>query len=582
MNYIENFGLEFLTETDEDAMAFCSAVCAQGKAITGYYGFPYINREYGWPQFIVRVGAKEDGKLTVTGMDTHVSGETEWKFKIRHAYKACENNDPLTRKVMAYKSEDGSGAAMITLVNADVLPSFLEDDEISAQMIGFPVQINYYENEDAYAREQPEMLDGNKMLLADGAVFPAGLFSDKKDKTDEEENLMLIRGTVKKAQRGLVQFGEDKWWNYIDVIIGTQFGDLEIVHTMDQVEESGRNLIKEGSVVNGLFALSGDVAIDEYEDGIVRDFEHNLVALRYTIQEGEAERLGSILSDDSEYVSEWARTTYCGKKEIINRLNFVKDSNPHRAFYTHFATIISIDDGDEELAYSVGDRCIVIAMESPDNFESICFMECDEENKITKIVVTSEQRYHFEIDKKAEYDVPFDFTPPDNWYESILLRSHFHTFLDRGIFKEEVESQSSKTNYYQKIAETVAENMKKTPAEDILEFLPKLYGYMFAKAIELQLNNNNSDVDLTYPINDFDMERIEMGYESDVYEEHIVKRLNASYKLGMQFYKDFALQRERLKTEEGFEEDLIASLVFVQQIGEVYAKIKLNNLRKEQ
>lgn len=582
MNYIENFGLEFLTETEEDALALCRAVCAQGKTIIGYHGYPYINQEYGWPQFIVRTALTDEGNLTVTGMDVHSSGETEWKFKIRQAYKACENNDPLTRKVMAYKPTDGSGAAMITLVNADVLPSFLEDDEICAQMIGFPVHINYYESEEAYASEQPEMLNGNKMLLADGALFPSGIFYDKKDKTGEEENLMLIRGTVKKAQRGLVQFGKEKCWNYIDVIIGTYFGDLEIVHTMEQVEESGRHLIKEGNIVSGLFVLSGDVAINEHKDGIIRDFEHNLAALRYTIQEGEAERLGCILNDKAEYVSEWAKTTYCGKEAIIERLNFVKNSNSQSSFYTHFATITSIDDGNEKLDYNVGDRCIVIAMETPDNFESICFMECDEENKITKIVVTHNSRYHFKIDEKVEYEDIFDGTPPDSWYESILLRSYFHSFLDREVSKEEVENQSSRTNYYNDITKAVVANMKQNPAEDILEFLPKLYGYLFVKSIELQLNNNNSNHDLTYSVYDFDMERIVRGYEPNVYEERIVKRLNASYELGMQFYKDFALQREGLKTEIGFEEDLIDSLVFVQQIGEVYAKTKLNNNVEEE
>ena len=82
MNYIENFGLEFLTQDEESAMALCRAVCAQGKAIMGYYGFPYINHEYGWPQFIVRTKGVEENKLTVTGMDTHLSGVTKWTFKI--------------------------------------------------------------------------------------------------------------------------------------------------------------------------------------------------------------------------------------------------------------------------------------------------------------------------------------------------------------------------------------------------------------------------------------------------------------------------------------------------------------------
>ena len=578
MNYIENFGLEFLTQDEESAMALCRAVCAQGKAIMGYYGFPYINHEYGWPQFIVRTKGVEDKKLTVTGMDTHLSGVTKWTFKIRHSRKACEDNDPLTRKVMAYKPADGSGAAMITLVNADVLPSFLEDEQITAQMIGFPVHINYYEDEDAYAADQPEMLNGNKMLLADGAVFPAGLMTNKEDKSDEEESFMLIRGTVKKAQRGLVEFGEEKGWNYLDVIIGTQFGDLEIVHTMEQVEESGRMLIKEGSIVSGLFVLSGDVAVDEYKEGIVKDYSHNLAALRYTIQEGEAERLGSILSGDAQYVSEWAKTTYCGKQEIIDRLNYVKEANPHRAFFTHFATITSVDEGEEELPYKVGDRCIIICLETEDNYESICFMECNDDNQITKIVVTRNSRYHFKVDEKVVYKDLYDFKAPDDWYDAITGRAHFHSFVDNEVAKEDIQKQASKTRYYECVSHHMVECMKATPAEDILDFLSKLFGHLFAKSVELELSNN---LDFTYPMDVFNMSAIDYGYEPDEWDEYITKRLQASYELGKQFYKDFAFHREALKTEAVFEEDLEAALVFVQQIAEMYSKQKLKSYVEE-
>ena len=409
MFYIENLGLQFLTDTEEHAMSLCSAVCAQGKAIVGYYDRPYLNHEFGWPQFIVRTGPTEDGqKIEVTGMDVHLSGVTQWKFGIRHATSSVENNDPLTRKVMAYKTEDGSGAAMIHLVNADVLPSFLPDDEITAQMVGFPVDIHYYENEDSYAESQEGELDGKKLLLGDGTLFPVGLLSHKENKTPEEEDLMLIRGTVKTAQMGLVKFGEDKGWNFVDVVIGTQFGDLEIVHTPEQVDESENKLIKEGSVVNGLFLLSGDVAIKEYKEGYILDFEHNLALLRHTLQVGEAERLKVALSDNAEYFSEWADETYIGKDAIVERFKYVQDSNPERPFFAHFATIIEIADGEEEVSHAVGERCIIIALETEEKLDSICFMECDEDNKISRIEVTRNPRYHFKIDEKKVYHTPLD------------------------------------------------------------------------------------------------------------------------------------------------------------------------------
>jgi hypothetical protein len=76
------------------------------------------------------------------------------------------------------------------------------------------------------------------------------------------------------------------------------------------------------------------------------------------------------------------------------------------------------------------------------------------------------------------------------------------------------------------------------------------------------------------------MDALSAPYEPKEADEDLRKRLSASYELGAQFYKDFALYRERLQTEEGFEEDLITSLVFVQQIGEVYAAQKLKRVEE--
>ena len=403
MNYIENLGLEFLTDTKEAAMALCNAVCAEGRAIVGYYEYPYINHEFGWPQFIFRTRPRSKGKeneVEVSGMDVHLSGVTYWNFEIIQSYKACEDGDVLTRKVLARRIDGWSSTAMITLINADVLPSFGSRDKITAQVVGFPVDIHYYEDEDAYAKDQPNTFDGKKLYIPDKSVVPIGLLTNKEKVTPEEENLTLVRGTVKRAEWGLVEFGDEKGWNFLDVIITTEFGDLEIVHTEEQIPEEERKFIKEGCVVNGLFMISGDVALKKYEKGYVKDFEHNLALLRYTLEEGEQERLASVLAENAEYESEWAKATYRGKKEIVDRLKYVRDSNPDTRYIPLFATICDVDEGDEELPYGVGDRCIVIALDNECDYDAICFMECDEENNISKITVTRNPRYHFDIDEE--------------------------------------------------------------------------------------------------------------------------------------------------------------------------------------
>ena len=61
---------------------------------------------------------------------------------------------PTERLFMFKNHADGSGMLPIHIINADVLPSFLEDDVVSMQMCAFPLDINYYADEDDYADHQ--------------------------------------------------------------------------------------------------------------------------------------------------------------------------------------------------------------------------------------------------------------------------------------------------------------------------------------------------------------------------------------------------------------------------------------------
>lgn len=575
MFYIENLGLEFLAETDEDITALAGAVCSDGKLIQGYYNTPYINHEFGNAQFIARTTRTGEKSLALSGLDVHVVGSTVWTFGISHE-TSSSNDDPLSRRVVAHKLDDGTGIAVIDLVNADVLPSFMEHDDITAQMIGFPILINYYKDEEAYADDQPEMLNGRKMLLADGSVFPAGLMSDKENKTKDDEATMIIRGTVKSAYWGSVEFGKEKWPSFIKVIINTQFGDLEIVHTEEQIKEDQKELIKVGSVVNGLFRLSGDVAIFDYQKGYIRDFEHNLALMRYTLQKGYAERLRSVLSEGAEYYSEWSDESYYGKDAIIDRFVDVGEANAHRPFFAHFATITEIVDGEEDVDHAVGDRCIIIAMETEDNLESICFIDCNEENEIVKINVTRNPRYRFKLDERKTYPkLMEDYEPATDASEAIIVRSHFHGFLDYEVSKENVEDEAIYTGYYKQTAEKIVRDIKANPTDDILEFLPRVYSYLFVNSIEKQLSDNRESDKDNFSVESITLSNINSKYEPGNWNEYVTKCLLCSYELAAQFYKDFINKRELLCTEEGFEEDLISTLVLVQQIGEIYSKNEL-------
>ena len=76
---------------------------------------------------------------------------------------------------------------------------------------------------------------------------------------------------------------EEKLHLFHRVMIDTEFGELEIAHTSDQVSEEELPLIKAGATVFGAFMVYGDCAIYEYENGIVKDEEHDLLPPLYPV-----------------------------------------------------------------------------------------------------------------------------------------------------------------------------------------------------------------------------------------------------------------------------------------------------------
>ena len=584
MNMIENLGFGFVMESEENYMGFLAKVCEDGKAITGYYGYPYLNLEYGDSQFIARTQMNEEEKLEVVGMDTHVPGRAIWEVLLSDVNFQPKDADPLSRRVIVKRASDGGGMAVVNLLNADVLPSFLENEKVKMQMIAFPEMIHYYADEEAYAAEQPEGANGKKWLLADGSMVATGIFSNHgvdnpdNDKDHYSDNYMLIRGTVKGFIPSAIKIGDEEIKSYVRVHIVTEHGDLEIVHTLDQVDESEHENLKAGAIVNGLFILSGDVAIYEYGNGIVRDEVHNLSLLRYTLQKGDPKRMQAVLRENSVYFSEASGKECVGKKEIIDRLQYVRDSNPDKDYFAHLATIISIDEGDEELPYGVGQRCVVLAEEERDNYVSIAFLDVDEEGYIEKLTISVNGRYHFKIDEPVRpKNILDDFKVPESIAEPILSRAHFHGFLNRETEDETVLGCLHHVKTYESNIQQILDVFDDYSEVDVDERYANLFGYLFAKAIES---------DHSWRHGDKEQFRLVVRYSpgdalcGDLYthlKPEVEEKVKVAFDYGKQFYKDYQVFCAMHKDCD-YDDTLRKALVIVQQIGEVYSKTILDKM----
>ena len=208
---------------------------------------------------------------------------------------------------------------------------------------------------------------------------------------------------MKKMICGTHQYQEEEVNAYVISIIDTEYGELEIVHTVEQVSEELRENMKPGATVFMIGVLSGDVAIYEYEKGVVYDEENNLAAMRYMFSGNDPDRIRSILSEDILYRAGNGRE-FRGIDAVIAKLKTVQEEN-NGAYFAHRAVISEIKDGEEALEYPVDTKCLVLTNGGKTNYESIVFFDYDQDFKIKRILVSTNPGYRFTIQTPIDESV---------------------------------------------------------------------------------------------------------------------------------------------------------------------------------
>ncbi len=403
-NMLENYGLEFFYENEESLMGFLGYLVQEGKAITGYYGMPYLFKPTGNVEFWIKTNKTADEKLEVVDFDTHCGGNCVWEM-VHSGIDITPKDAPKLNKTVIFNRLDSGGLLPVDIIAADVLPGLRGGDKVKMQMIALPLEINYYTDEDAFAEAQPADDNGKKWLIKVGTMAALSfLYNHSPNRYDKEKDYpsdkyLQFAATVKKLFHGTFEINGEKHNTFIRCIVDTDYGELEFDHTLEQVPEELRDNIKVGAVISGTCILSGDVAIYEYDNGIVKDFDHNLKLLQYTFEGGDPERLSPVLAADVVYETDTSGKSYIGARAIIDKISYVQ-KNKENEYNAHLATITSIDGDDIE--YPINTRCIVLASGAEDNYESIAFITVDNDGMISKIKISTDDRYHFRIDKIEE------------------------------------------------------------------------------------------------------------------------------------------------------------------------------------
>ena len=577
-NMLENFGLDFLAEDDNSFMRFVGYITQESKALTGYYGTPYLFKPMGNVEFWVKTEKDPAGSLYVSGFDSHCGNPCVWDLVHSGIDITPKDASKLERVAMFNSADTHGGLLPIEVITADILPSLMKDDKVTMQVIALPLEINYYASEDAYAKAQPSDENGKKWLMATGSMAAISFLYNhapsryEQGKEYETDRYVQFTAVVKKLYHGTFEMNGEEHNAFIRCFVDTEYGELEFDHTLEQVPEELRNNIRVGAVISGTCILSGDVAINKYDKGIVKDFEHDLKLLRYTMDKGDPERLASVLADNVVYETDTSGKKYVGAREIIDRFMYIRNKCDS-AYTTYYATITAADEADME--YPIGTRCIILADgEAADNYISIVFIHVDDDGMISRIKLSTDSRYHFRIDRPEKLQSPLDdIKAPDSVFEPIILRAKFHGIIDQEIGESSVTENITDYCSLEHNAQRMLDALQKDPQPDAEKALANILGYLFAKAIEqtVSQDTNTGGYD-THPSVSFMPEEAFAGEISSTLSEEKHAALEKAMRLGTQFYTDLKAYIQMTNADEDqFAELFKQAAVVVQRLGQMYS-----------
>lgn len=551
--FLENIGLGFFEE-EESILGLFKMSAAQGRAILGYNDTSYIHYVMDDAQLTTIAQLNEQKKtMNILRTDTHSLGNAIWKVRV---VSVLEDEEDTHYKKIMVKNHNGRGMAVVNVIGSEVLPSYLPDEEITMQMVAFPINVQYFQDEEDYASIYPTGANGGKLMIGEGMVFPYGLL-DNEEEENRHVDLVSVWGKIKGVYKAITKFEgheKDECPHFIRCVIETQFGDLDIVHAWEVLGENNNlDHIKPGCICAVQAVLSGDVSIYEYENGILKDHETNLHALAYAMVKGEPERIRCILSEKFSFFSETSKTAIHDIEEFVRREHYINEQWDR--IEARFATIAQNGENSEGL-YPVGERCFVLRYGDEEEFSSIVFIENDENNNICKIHISQDPRYVFDLDmvddELDDWDDMTDKQMLPGIQESILARARISLMVDSDLDDEEIlEKVNSSDELIEHAEEAVSVILKQ---EDKKNALKNALIYFYILGFLCALN------DLDWSLNIAD----EFNEPVNLHHYGAFQRITQeAFDLAGRFQKDMHVGEE----DDNYREELVDALALVEFLG---------------
>ena len=334
----------------------------------------------------------------ITGVDVHVEGGTIWQLMCSDIALTKRDADLLERSVLCRKPETGTGMIPVNILNADVIPGYFENQVIDLQVVGFAEDINYYESreeaDDFFFQNDTE----RRLTLSPGFIYPTGFMNNHRQEEQDvelyDDSMILLLARVKEVTYGEVDLGEyEDHRTFVKSIVETEMGDLVVVHSLDQIPQIQRDMMKEDSYIIALLTLSGDAAVGKYKDGTAHDKE-DAISLLCSICCGEApERLRTILDEGATFYMDGEDTIYRGRDDVITALKNLQSQRDNSSS-AHIVTFTEKEDDEEAAALRTERKCVLLSCKNRDD-EFVLMCDCNDHGDITDIRISHANLYTF-------------------------------------------------------------------------------------------------------------------------------------------------------------------------------------------
>lgn len=396
-NYLQDLGLLHLEEGDIKRLGWKKGFRYEVSVISNYYGiaYSYINCHLGNVEIVIKYRRNGDGEEEVYGFDTHCDGRSVWLLQI--VKDLTGDGDPLCRKLLL-RGKNDRDLFIADVVNADVLPSFSAGEMIRLQMIAYADEIRFSESEEACRENSSPEDDGTGSVFPKDAVCPVDPPANGSRHTGQE--YVHVRGTIREIawDRSFYELDGEESRDFIRCTVKTQYGDLDIVANAGNID---RNRIRDINEKGGFIAdctarLCGDAGIYEYH-GILRNKKTNLKLVRYTLEQGDPERLRSSLADDFVYHSEISGKHVETADGFIDLLRQSRaEGRRRRASYA----VAERCTKENDPRYPAGTGCLILTEDGDGS--SVIFVDTKGE-KISRILQSNAGDYRLMDERESSF-----------------------------------------------------------------------------------------------------------------------------------------------------------------------------------